>query len=451
MIDASVAHVTKPRSRLQVAAFVFCIICCVFFVVRGFHDEPITLKGFDFTPLYSGARCLLQHCNAYDSEQIHKIYVESGGDPSVTGPFRAFNANYPPSALFLILPFAIMPWGLALKIWLSISAVLFVVAALLVADLCNADMSAITLVLLGWFVASSTILMMLAQPAGPAIGLCVIAVWCLINKKFPVTCVICFALSLTLKPHLGGLVWLYFFLSRGMARRRMVQVFILTLVICSVGMTWAWLTPQMTHWPKELRENLIGIAAHGNASDPGPANKEALAITDLQAAISVIKDDRHLYNLVSFTVAGGLILVWCSVALRARASLQKDLFGIAAIAYLCLLPTYHRQYDTRLLLLAFPANALLLSEGGIGGVLASFVSVATIIGTSHTYIHMMDDHLSNRGATMGRLETILLLRPLPLILMLGGIFYLSYFMRTLNLRQSAFYGSHGLHRDEFEE
>jgi hypothetical protein len=437
MIDASVAIVMKPRSRLQLAAFVFCVFCCVFFVAKGFHDESIALKGFDFTPLYSGARCLLKHCNAYDSEQIRKIYIESGGDPSTTRPFRAFNANYPPSALFLILPLAIMPWGLALKIWLSISAVLFVVAALLVADLCNANSSAVTLVLLGWFVASSTILMMLAQPAGPAIGLCVIAVWCLINKKFPVICIVCFALSLTLKPQLGGLVWLYFFLSHGTIRRRMVQVFILTLVMCSIGMTWAWLTPQMTHWPNELRENLIGIAAHGNASDPGPANKEALAITDLQAAISVFNDDRHLYNLVSFTVAGSLILIWCLVALRAPASLEKDLFGIAAIAYLCLLPIYHRQYDTRLLLLAFPANALLLSGGGIGGALASFVSVVTIIGTSHTYAHMMDDHLSNHAATMGRLQTMLLFRPLPMVLLLGSIFYLSYFTRTLNLRQTA--------------
>ncbi|MGF7183663.1 glycosyltransferase family 87 protein [Tunturiibacter psychrotolerans] len=435
MIDASVAGVIKLRSRLQVAAFVFCAFCCVFFVVKGFHDESITLKGFDFTPLYSGARCLLKHCDAYNSDQIRKTYVESGGDASNIKPFRPFNANYPPSALFLILPLATMPWGFALIIWLCVSAALFVVATLLVVDLCNVDTTGIAVFLLGLFVASSTILMMLAQPAGPAIGFCVIAVWCLIKKKFPVIYVVCFALSLTLKPHLGGLIWLYFFLNGGMARRRMAQVLIVTLIMCSAGMTWAWLTPQMTNWPKELRENLIGIAAHGNASDPGPANDEASAITDLQAAISVIRDNRALYNPVSFVVTGGLILIWCFVSLWAPSSIKKDLFGIAAGVYLGFLPIYHRQYDTRLLLLAFPATALLLSEGGIGGVLAFLLSVATIIGTSHTYSHMVNTYAASRVAPMGRLETILLLRPLPVMLLLGGIFYLVCYTRVLDLKQ----------------
>jgi hypothetical protein len=431
MLNSRVARFIKDRFTLQLAALAFCCFCCVFFVAKGFSDEKSTLKGFDFAPVYSGARCMLKHCDAYDSEQIRKTYMESGGDASNTRAFRPFNANYPPWALCLIIPLALMPWGAGLVIWLCISAVLFVAAALLMADLCNASMSVLTLVLLGCFVASSTILIMLAQPAGPAIGLCVIAVWCLIKKRHPVICTICFALSLTLKPHLAGLVWLYFFLTGGTSRRQMIQVFIVTLLICSAGATLAWMTPQMTHWPKELQENLSGIAAHGNASDPGPANDEASAITDLQAAISVFKDNREFYNLVSFAVAGSLILAWCYVALRAAPSLQKDLLGVAAIAYLCLLPVYHRQYDTRILLLTFPANAVLLSEAGIWGVLGSILSILTIIGTSHTYSHMMEEHLINRAAMMRPMATILLLRPLPVILLLGGVFYLGCFMRTL--------------------
>jgi hypothetical protein len=411
-------------------------LCCIFFVAKGFHDERLALQGFDFKPVYSGARCLFSHCNPYNSDDLRKAYIEGGGSKLDDRPFRPFNANYPPSALFWAIPFALLPWNIALNLWLSISAALFVTAAFLVANLCLESDSQLSIALLGFFVASSTILMMLAQPTGPAIGLCVIGVWCILQKRTPAVCIVCFALSLTLKPQLGGLIWLYFLLSGGYARRRALQIMAATILFCIPGILWASLMPQATHWPTDLQANLVGIAAHGNASDPGPANPEASVIANLQAAVSVFRDDRAYDNLISFCVAGSLILIWVLVAVRAPESRRKDLLGIAAIAYLCLLPIYHRQYDTRLLLLTFPAMGLLASEGGITGVFAVITALATIACTNHAYPRIMAEHFRLQATALGPFKTVILTRPIPVVLLLGAIFYLACFMRTLNFKQS---------------
>ncbi len=426
----------KGRENTQLPVLILLALSCIFFVVKGFHDERQALQGFDFKPVYSGARCLLAHCNPYNSGEIRKAYIDGGGSPLDDRAFRPFNANYLPSALFWAIPFALLPWNIALNLWLSISAALFITAACLMANLCLESDSKFSVVLLSIFVASSTILMMLAQPAGPAIGLCVIGVWCILQKRLPAVCIICFALSLTLKPHLGGLIWLYFFMSGGYARRRALQIMAATIFFCLPGVLWASLMPQSAHWPADLQANLVGIAAHGNASDPGPANSEASAIANLQAVVSILRDDRAYDNLVTFCVIGTLILFWINAAVRAPESRRKDLLGIAAIAYLCLLPIYHRQYDTRLLLLTFPAMGLLASEGGIAGVFAVITALATIASTNHAYPRIMAEHFRNQEATLGPFKTIILTRPIPVVLLFGAIFYLACFMRTLNLRQS---------------
>lgn len=432
---------SPSRARLQWFSLVLVLAGCVLFAVRGYRDQLTTLQSFDFKPVYSGARCLLDGCDPYDSPALQREFLAHGGSPEDLRPFRPFNANYPPSALALVTPLALLPFGPAHLLWLGLSTALFSIAALLMASLCLRLLSAsarestaatVALsALLGLFVATSTMLLMLAQPAGVALGLLGVGVWCLHRGRHAAVGVVCFALSLTLKPHLGGLVWLFFLLARAplpgvqeparLYRRRALQVAAATVIFSLVGIVWASVQPASAHWPAELRRNLAGIAARGSASDPGPANDEAHDLTNLQAVFSVLRDEPQFYNTASLAVCGLLFLPWAAAVARAPASQHRDLFGLAAAAGLALLPLYHRQYDTRLLLLTFPAAALLLAKHGrLGWAALALTALGTVV-TTHNFPHWME-HLHPGAAGPG--ITLLCFRAMPLFLLGLTCFYL---------------------------
>ena len=433
------------RPRPRTVSLFLVLLGCLLFAVRGYRDQLTTLQSFDFKPVYSGARCLIDGCDPYDSPALAREYLAHGGDPGDLRPFRPFNANYPPSALALVTPFALLPFGPAHLLWLASSAVLFSIGALLMADLCvvppGSSPSSLpptgwlaTSALLSVFVTSSTMLMMLAQPAGIALGLLVIAVWCLLRGRAPVLAVVLFALSLTLKPHLGALVWMFFLLARrpangptgsvcpaGLYRRRALQIAGAAVLLSLPGMVWASVRPGSAHWPTELHRNLVGIAAHGNASDSGPANNEAHDITSLQAAFSLLKDKPRFYNTASVLVCGVLFLAWAVPVVRFRPSASRDLVALAAASSLTLLPLYHRQYDTRLLLLSFPAVAMLLGSRRAPGVVALTLTALGTAVTSHNFPHLLQR--LHPGPT-GLLLTLLYFRAMPLFLLVHTSFYL---------------------------
>jgi hypothetical protein len=413
----------------RILGLVILALGSLFFAVDGFHAQQHSLKSFDFKDVYSGARCLLHHCNPYDMDQIKEQYLAGGGDPDEIRPFHIYNANYPPSALFLATPFAMLPWQPAHLLWLAISITVVIVAAFLMADLCAPFSPLAAVAMIALLMATSLLMIMLAQPAMLTIGLCVIAVWCLLKDRFPVLAIVCFALSLTLKPHIGGLVWFYFLLSgAALYRRRAWQILLATILLSLPGVLWASFTPQSAHWMHDLHVNLVGVAAHGNASDPGPANDEASGIASLQTVVSLFRDDPHVYNPVSWLLIGVLLVAWIYTTIRMKPSKKKDFLGLASIACLALLPIYHRVYDTRLLLLTFPALALLLSEGGITGIVAFLLAAMAIVVMSNPFSHFVDVHYWLHSPHHGLIGTILLMREVPLSLLVLGSFYLAVYL-----------------------
>jgi len=77
--------------------------------------------------------------------------------------------------------------------------------------------------LIGFFLANCELLIVLGNMAGVAIGLCVVAVWCFLRERYVAAGIFCLAISLAIKPHDSGLVWLYFLLAGGIYRRRALQ------------------------------------------------------------------------------------------------------------------------------------------------------------------------------------------------------------------------------------
>lgn len=156
-------------------------------------------------------------------------------------------------------------------------------------------------------------------------------------------------------------------------------------------------------------------------------------VIDLQAAVSVFRDDARIYNPVSYLICGSLLLVWSVRTLWLRFSQAGAWIALAAVVPLTMLVTYHRPWDAKLLLLAIPACALLWAEGGLIRWVALLVTAAGIVSTADiplVILSIFSSHLQVGTAGIpGQILTLVLMQPVPLILLAMGIFYLWVYLR----------------------
>jgi hypothetical protein len=98
-----------------------------------------------------------------------------------------------------------------------------------------------------------------------------------------------------------------------------------------------------------------------------------------------------------------------------------------------MLTTGHHYYDAKLLLLTFPACAMLWAEGGPIRWIAFLVTAAGLVLTGDIPLAILASiadslHLNSAGF-LGKMLTLALLRPAPLILLMVAIFYLWAYAR----------------------
>ena len=251
---------------------------------------------------------------------------------------------------------------------------------------------------------TAELLVIIGNASGIAISFCVVAVWCFLKERFARAGVLCLAISLALKPHDTGLVWLYFLLAGGVYRKRALQTLaVFSFSVCRSSCGSRTFAP---HWMQELHSNMSRISAHGGLNDPGPAFDRGRTdgmVIDLQSIISFFRDDPRFYNPASYLVCGSLLLAWSVRTLRSRFSQRGAWLALAAIAPLSMLPVYHRPYDAKLLLLTVPACAMLWAEGGRIGRLALLVNAAGFVLTGDLTWALILGPLSNLHLILPRL------------------------------------------------
>ena len=392
----------------------------------------------DFKALYYPSRCLIQHHDPYMESEVRRIYEAEGGnrplDSAKTGQIATENV-YPPSALFFMAPFAMLPWGPVHILWIALTAGSFVLASLLIWNLGANYAPIVSGVLIGFLLANSESLLITGNAAGIAISLCVVAVWCFLRERFVPVGIACLAVSLALKPHDAGLVWLYFLLAPGVFRKRALQTLAVTTAISLLAVLWVGhVAPQ---WMQEWHSNVAAFSVHGGINDPGPASTGGHGLdmlVSLQTAISVLWDDPRFYNLVSYLICAPLVLAWGFITLRSRPSTRRAWLALAAITALSMLPVYHRQVDARLLLLTVPACAMLWAEGGRIGRLALAVTTAGLVLTGDIpwaiFFGVASKLHLPATALTGTILMAVQMFPVPLILLAVGVFYLWIYARS---------------------
>jgi hypothetical protein len=415
------------------------LLGCVAFVLLGVTLESAAPAPMaDFGAVYYPSRCLLQHCDPYMENEVLRVYQAGGGShPLDTAKTRqiATIIVYPPATFTFVLPFAMLPWGPAHILWMALSIGSFIFASFLIWNL-GADYAPnVSGVLIGFLLANSELLVITGNAAGIAISLCAVAVWCFLRERFIPAGILCLAISLALKPHDTGLVWLYFLLAGGVYRKRALQTLLTTLAISLPAVLWVWHVAP--NWVHEMHSNILAFSARGGINDPGIASAGGHGLDmliSLQSAISFFRDDLRIYNPVSYLVCAPLLLLWAFVTLRSRPSPKRAWLALAAIAALTMLPVYHRQVDTKLLLLAVPACAMLWAEGGRIGRLALLVTSAGFVLTADIPQAILLAVIGNlhppaTGLT-GQLLIAVQVFPVPLILLVMGVFYLWVYARS---------------------
>ena len=391
----------------------------------------------DFKTVYYGTRCLLQGHNPYKVSTLNGVYKPAGGEcPLETTEARQAVTKYVhvPTAFIFVTPFAILPWGPAHLLWLALSAGVLTLAAFLMWDIGARYAPKVSLFLICILLANCEMIFGGGNTAGVVIGLCVVAAWCFLEKRLELVGVLCLTLSLTIKPHDAGLVWLYFLLAGGVSRKRALQTLLITAVLGLAAFLWH---SHLSHgWMQDWSYNLSATSAPGGSSDPGPtsfAGHKASMVIDLQGPISVFRNDSRIYNPVSYLVCGALLLVWSIRTLKLRSSQTGAWFALAAVVPLTMLVTYHHTWDAKLLMLAVPACAFLWVESGRTGWVALLLTSAGIVFTADIplsiFLILVNNLHKSTAAISGKMLTGVLMQPVQPILLAMGIFYLWIYVR----------------------
>jgi hypothetical protein len=393
----------------------------------------------DFQAVYYGARCLIQHHNPYSVTEMEGLYQAAGEEsPSPTERQRLLVTLYVnlPTTFLLFAPFEMLPLGMAQVLWMILTAGSLILAGFLMWKLGERYAPVLSACLVAFMLANCEFVYSTGNTAGIVVGLVVVAAWCFLQERFVLAGILCMAVSLAIKPHDGGLVWLYFLLAGGVHRKRALQTLAVTAVLALSAILWvSYVAP---HWMQDWQSNMTVISARGGFNDPGPTAVVAdsfAKVISLQAIFSIFHDDPQFYNPATYLVCGALLLVWLIATLRSRSSREKDWLALAAIVPLTLLITYHRVYDAKLVMLTIPACALLWTRGGPVKWIALGLSAAGVVVCSDIPLILLEWfaqglHLST-AVLSGQILTVVLGRPATDILLLMGVFYLWVYVRSV--------------------
>ncbi|MGB6191711.1 MAG: glycosyltransferase family 87 protein [Terracidiphilus sp.] len=407
----------------------------IFFLLFGvvlINRDSVPLN--DFRTAYFSGLCLLEPgCHPFREGDIELIYEKRQVDHPLVPPRdrTVITRNiYLPSAFAFTVPLALVPFRLALALWGILIAVGSLFAAFLIWRVSAGYAPLLSAALIGFCLANSGSIFHFGNVAGLVVPFCIFAVWCFMEDRYIPAAILCLTFGMALKPHDTGLVWLFFLLAGELYRRRALQV--LALFAALIVPTVAWVTYISPDWLRQLAANLQVGSEPGGMNYPGAVHAVCM-LTNLQTITSFFWQSAHTYNLVAILICAPFVLVWAVLVGRSTPSREIVWFGLAAAAAFSMLPTYHRQYDAKLILLAVPAFAILWSRRGIAGWVSLFLTAAALfLNGDLPWVFVLTVIEKLPFATdpaHRRLMTALLDFPVPLSLLALGAFNLWAFAR----------------------
>jgi hypothetical protein len=359
---------------------------CLTFVLMGCVLESLSSVAMtDFRVHYYSSRCLLESHDPYNPQNILSQYRASEKEAlsaSATDQMVISRYIYPPVVFGLMAPISLLPFSLGHFLWMVANAVCLIVGAFAAWDVAAPYAPTLSGALIGYMIGNSALILITGNIVGVAIGICAVAFWCFMKERYAALGIICLAISLLLKPHDSGIVWLCLLLAGGLYRKRALQALAAATILGVPGLVWASVVAP--RWIGEMRANMSELSVHGGITDPGPASSGAHALAmqiNLQTALSMFKDDPGFYNPVTYLICGAIFVVWAVRVLWLHPGAKTVCIALAVAAPLTMLPLYHRRDDAKLLLLAIPACAIVWKEHARISRLVFYVTALCVLVT----------------------------------------------------------------------
>ena len=430
------------REKARSDGFLLLCLGALTFVALGFLMLMARKdSGLDFRIAYSTARCLVEHRDPYNQDELLRTYQENGGTLPQDGIETLRSEGlyiYLPTVFVATLPLVIFPMTVAYVLWTTIAASGFLVAAWMMWDVGKEHAPLLTGAMLCCYLANSGSLISTGNAASIALSLGVIGAWSILRERWVIAGVVCMALSLAVKPHDSAFLWLGLVLCGGIFRKRALQSAALMVCATFPFVVWVWrIAPQ---WTREMGAHIAILSAHGAVSDPGPStvlNRGTLALTNLQALFSLAWDNPRFYNAASYAICLAMVAIAISVTVRRRPAESARWMAMAFAAALTLLSVYHRQYDSKLLILTIPACALLCSQRGWLGKAALIVTALGLLLTSDLpwAFYLAGTSKMQFSGIAERLHFLSLAVPVPCVVTLVALFYLYTYGKTVRVNQ----------------
>lgn len=403
----------------------------VVFLALGFAVETTAkVHLIDYLPIYFAPRALIQHADPYNEQEVMRVYSEEKNEKNSSEAVVKLVATrylYPPTQFLFTALFALFPWIVACRLWLTLIAGSFLLGAYLFWST-GADFAPVIAGLLtGFYVANSEVLVVLGNAGAVAVGLCIVAVWCLVQDRFALAGILCLAVSLAIKPQDSAMVWLYFLLAGGVYRKRAWQTLLAVIAIGLPGILWV--SSVAPNWYQEMQANVRSLFAGGALNDPAVRGRNvAELLVSLQTVSSAFTNNQQIYDAISYLVCAPILFGWMYFVLRSKPSPANAWLALACITPLSLVAVYHHVYDSKILLITIPACALLWAKGGSTAKMALLVSGAALALTGDLSCTVMvffirGLHLNATGI-WGQAQNALQALPIPLGLLVMSVFYL---------------------------
>jgi Glycosyltransferase family 87 len=370
LLFSSPVGVRRTRSALVIAscAWLLILLGAALFarntLAPGKKILPGTTTGIpmggDFSNLFAGAVCLVKDCSPYRFDAVSNVLEQHGFFYIPATEWSIRLPLYPPPTLVLFTPLIGLTFRAASLLFYILTAIVgaFVCYRLFISSL---DVSRISPLARGLF-----LMLILLSSAfrwgmhdGNPVILCTgLLLYCCFDdgsarRWLPA---ICLAIAVLLKPQVAVFFILPIWFKPSGGKQMVLRGCGLLFLIVFSTLVWCSVHPHLSGWPADLRANLALGSAPGNtmsASDRGRAIDPRLNLSYLLGYwLQNEKLDQIATAVTLFCSFGVLSLGLYRIA--KNFSLLNYKLVVAVTAAFTLLPVYHRQYDSVILLAAVP-------------------------------------------------------------------------------------------------
>ena len=327
------------------------------FIVRG--PVRFAVDGFgwnDFIPLLVQSRAWVHGANPYSADELVREWPQDAvqfgfltkdlADGTLVAK-RGLFSSYPPMTFVLLALLTPFSWHINHAFWFLLVVGSFVVVGQVLASFAGFNWRqprtyvfwALMLAAAPFHTAIATGNLVL-----PAFGAAMVAFWAA-NTNRHTTAGIFLAIAVSLKPPLGIV-----FLTYYVARRRWRIVLVATTLVTALGIAgvlWLWI--RGTPWVDSFISNSRVLFGRGAINDFTSANPLNFQLVNLQMPLYLLTGSVTAANAIAWSAAGVLFLIW--MILISRQNRGNPLLALSALAFIALLPVYHRFVDAVLLAL----------------------------------------------------------------------------------------------------